>query len=182
MSMNIRQAALSFASFVIRMALVVIIVFAVIRFGKQAYDFGFKLFTFESMDEPPGRDIVVSIKPEDGTMDIAHMLEEKGLTADWKLFVLQSKLSEYDDPIKPGTYTLNTSMNVDSMLMVMENIEEEEPLEDMGTADELTEQPSNELGSSSEDDNFDIYGYNGDGTEGEVIEPEIVEDVGDGGE
>lgn len=180
--MNIRQLALSFASFVIRIALVIIIVFAVIRIGKQAYDFGYMLFTKESVDDPPGRDIVVTVGPEDGTVDIAKMLEEKGLTVDWKLFVLQSKLSDHDDPVVPGTYTLNTSMNADTMLMVLENIEAEEPVEDMGEADELTEQPINELGSSGQDENFDIYGYNGDGTEGEVIEPEIVEDTGDGGE
>ena len=47
--MNIRQAALSFASFVIRSALVIIIVLAIIRLGKQAYDFGFKLFTEEAV-------------------------------------------------------------------------------------------------------------------------------------
>ena len=177
--MNIRQMALSFASLVIRIALVVIIVFAIIRLGRQAYDFGYMLFTEEAVDEPPGRDIVVTVKPSDGTVDIAKMLEEKGLTVDWKLFVLQSKLSEYKDKIVPGTYTLNTSMNVDALLMVLENIESEEPVEDMGEADELVEQPVDDLGSSTEDDNFDIYGYNGDGTEGELIEPEIVEDVGD---
>ncbi len=180
--MNIKQAALSFASFVIRTALVIIIVFAIIRLGKQAYDFGFKLFTEEAVDEPPGRDVTVTIKADEGTIDIAKMLEEKGLTTDWKLFVLQSKLSEHDEPIVPGSYTLNTSMNADAILMVIENIEAEEPLEDMGEADELVEQPSDELGSSTADDNFDVYGYNGDGSEGEVIEPEIVEDVGTEGE
>ena len=92
--MKVREIALSFASLVIRLALVVIIVFAIIRFGKQAYEFGYKLFAVESVDEPPGRDIVVSVGPEDGMTDIAKMLEEKGLTGDWKLFFLQSKLSE----------------------------------------------------------------------------------------
>ncbi|HAG69474.1 MAG TPA: hypothetical protein DCL38_05825 [Lachnospiraceae bacterium] len=180
--MNIRQMALSLASLVIRVALVIIIVFAIIRLGRQAYDFGYMLFTEEAVDEPPGRDIVVSVKPDESTIDLAKTLEEKGLTADWKLFVLQSKLSEYKDPVVPGTYTLNTSMNVDSMLMVLENIEPEEPIEDMGEADELTERPLNDLGSSGSDENFDIYGYNGNGTEGEVIEPEIVEDVEPEGE
>ncbi|MBQ8970771.1 MAG: endolytic transglycosylase MltG [Lachnospiraceae bacterium] len=173
--MNVRQIALSFASLVIRLALVVIIVFAIIRFGKQAYEFGYKLFAVESVDEPPGRDIVVSVGPEDGMTDIAKMLEEKGLTGDWKLFFLQSKLSEYKEDIVPGTYTLNTSMNVDKMLMTLENIEDEDAEEDQGEADELTEQAIEE--GASGDDNFDIYGYNGDGSEGELIEPEIVEDV-----
>ncbi len=177
--MNVKQIALSFASLVIRAALIVIIVFAVIRFGKQAYEFGYKLFAVETVDEPPGRDIVVSIKDSDGDMDIARMLEEKGLTGDWKLFFLQSKLSEYREPIVPGTYTLNTSMNVDKMLMVMENIEDEEA-EEQGEPDELTEQAIPQENSNGE--NFDKYGYTGDGSEGELIEPEIVEDAGAEGE
>ncbi|MCR5789829.1 MAG: hypothetical protein K6G83_08070 [Lachnospiraceae bacterium] len=179
--MNIKQLALSFASLVIRLALMTIVVLAVIRLGKQAYDFGFKLFTEESMDEPPGRDIVVTVNADDGMLEISQMLEEKGLTSDWKLFFLQSKLSENKDPLKPGSYTLNTSMNADTMLMILEDIEPEEPIEDLGEgdADELTEQSLDDLGSSTEDDNFDIYGYNGDGSEGEIISPEIVEDEGE---
>ncbi len=178
--MNIRQMALSFASLVIRLALVILIVFAIIRLGKAAYDFGYRLLTEESVDEPPGRDIVVSVASGESIIDIAKMLEEKGLTNDWRLFFLQSKLSEYDGDTVPGTYTLNTSMNADAILKIIENAEDEDGT-DMGEndVDELVEGPATDTDVPGQGENFDIYGYNGDGSEGGVIEPEIVEDVED---
>ena len=65
-------------------------------------------------------------------MEIAEMLEEKGLIRDRFLFVLQLKVSGYSGKLKAGPYTLNTSMTAEEMLQVMSqedltDTEQEEP-------------------------------------------------------
>ena len=57
-------------------------------------------------------------------MDIARMLQERGLIEDEKLFVVQEFLSAYHNEILPGIYDLNTNMTAEQMLEVMSTPEE----------------------------------------------------------
>ena len=52
--------------------------------------------------------------------------EGEGLVRDEKLFFAQLKLSAYSGKLKPGIYTLNTSMVTRDMLVVMAAEEEED--------------------------------------------------------
>ena len=58
--------------------------------------------------------------------DIGSMLEDKGLIRDGKLFAVQLKLSAYSKKIKPGVYTLNTSMTAKEMMEVMSPVPEKD--------------------------------------------------------
>ncbi|MCR5107082.1 MAG: endolytic transglycosylase MltG [Lachnospiraceae bacterium] len=173
--MKASELAASFIGFVIRVAIVIIAALFIYRGAKTAYDFGYRIFTEETVDEAPGRDVIVSISASEGLKDIAKMLEEKGLCKDWLLFFIQAKLSEYKDAFVPGTYTLNTSMTTDAMLMVMENIQAEVPEGE----EEIEASEADELSESSLDN---ILGNEGDvylGTEEESYEGEGTENAGE---
>ncbi len=139
--MNIKSIALIFMSFIVRASILAIAILVVFKTGQKAYDFGFRIFTEEAMSPEPGRDVAVTIVQGDSTTDVGKMLEEKGLIRDYKLFVVQKKCSVYDDDIKPGFYTLNTSMTADDMFAVIagrkdaEGEEDEEAMEDEGGID-----------------------------------------------
>lgn len=124
--MNIKSIALGFMSFVVRAAILAVIILVVVRAGQEAYDFGFRIFTEEPMSPAPGREVAVTIVQGDSTMDVAKMFEEKGLIRDYKLFYVQKKCSVYDADIKPGFYTLNTSMTADDMFAVIAGRKDEE--------------------------------------------------------
>ena len=117
--MNIKNLALGFMGFIIRASILAIAILVIFRTGQKAYDFGFRIFTEEEMSPAPGRDVAVTIVQGDSTMDVGKMLEEKGLIRDYKLFYVQKKCSVYDDDIKPGFYTLNTSMTAEDMFAII---------------------------------------------------------------
>ena len=61
-------------------------------------------------------------------MDIAELLENRGLVEDKMLFYLQERFSEYHGLIAPGTYELSPSQTADEMIAIMcaSSIESEE--------------------------------------------------------
>lgn len=124
--MKVRDIALGLIGFVVRGVILVLMILAVYRAGQKAYDFGFRIFTEEPMTPEPGRDVAITISQGDSTKDIGDMLEEKGLIRDSLLFVIQKKCSVYDGDIKPGFYTLNTSMTADDMFAIIAGKEGEE--------------------------------------------------------
>ncbi len=101
---------------------VVVLAFAVMLIFKgitKAYDFGYRVFADEPMSANNGRTITVGIAEDASVKDIATMLEDKGLIADSKLFVVQELLSAYHDRIQPGMYDLSTDMKAAEMLQIM---------------------------------------------------------------
>ena len=124
--MNIKNLALGFMGFIVRASNLAIAILVIFRTGQKAYEFGFRIFTEEAMSPAPGRDVAVTIVQGDSTMDVGKMLEEKGLIRDYKLFFVQKKCSVYDDDIKPGFYTLNTSMTAEDMFAIIAGRKETE--------------------------------------------------------
>ena len=118
-SKNIRQIIVSFTGTIVRLAVLAVCVLVIYKAGKYAYDFGFRIFTEEAMAPIPGRDVAITIVQGDSLMDTCNMLEEKGLVRDAKLTWIQKKVSVYDNDIKPGFYTLNTSMTAEEMFAII---------------------------------------------------------------
>lgn len=127
--MNIKSIALIFMSIIVRASILAVAILAVFKTGEKAYDFGFRIFTEEAVSPAPGRDVAVTIVKGDSTTDVGKMLEEKGLIRDYKLFIVQKKCSVYDDDIKPGFYTLNTSMTAEDMFAIIAGRKDEEGVE-----------------------------------------------------
>ena len=112
--------------------LFVIAVYGLYELGLKSYNYGYRIFAEPPMSVGEGKDRLVQVKDSMSEMEIAEMLEEKGLIRDRFLFVLQLKVSGYSGKLKAGPYTLNTSMTAEEMLQVMSqedltDTEQEEP-------------------------------------------------------
>ena len=192
--MNIKSIALGFMSFVVRAAILAVAILVIVKAGEEAYDFGFRIFTEEAMSPAPGREVAVTIVQGDSTMDVAKMFEEKGLIRDYKLFYVQKKCSVYDADIKPGFYTLNTSMTADDMFAIIagrkdEEGEEGEEAEDTDELemDVMPAEPGTEGESALDKVSGDWEGNEGDDEEvhdpyEEGSETEAAGEEGGGGE
>lgn len=117
--MNTKKAALTVLSITLKIVVFAVVILAIFRLGGMAFDYGHSVFQEEAMDAPPGRTITVTLEDGASIGEIAKLLEEKGLVEDWKLFVIQVKVSKYSKTMQPGTYTLNTSMLPREMMAVM---------------------------------------------------------------
>ena len=112
--------------------LFVIAVYGLYELGLKSYNYGYRIFAEPPMSAGEGKDRLVQVKDSMSEMEIAEMLEEKGLIRDRFLFVLQLKVSGYSGKLIAGPYTLNTSMTAEEMLQVMSqedltDTEQEEP-------------------------------------------------------
>ena len=117
--MDINKALFSFIKIAFLVMVILLVVYATIHLSKTGYEYGYRLYTETAVDEAPGEDVLVQIKPDMSNKQIAQMLQEKGLVRDSKLFYLQLKLSAYSHSIEPGVYTLNTSMTPKELMMAM---------------------------------------------------------------
>lgn len=107
-------------NFIIRAAIVVVVIYAVKQVCIQAYDYGYRIYSEPPMaEEDEGVDVVITIPMGSSVADIAKILKENELIRDEKLFYLQELLSDYHGKIEPGTYALNTAMNAEQMLAAM---------------------------------------------------------------
>ena len=105
----------------------VVFAFLLSRLGEYSFDFGYRVFTEKAMTtEENAKDKVVRITSDMGAKEIGDLLESKELIRDSNLFVVQLMLSAYKDDMKPGTYTLSTSMTAKEMMQVISAEEEEE--------------------------------------------------------
>ena len=97
----------------------VLAVFGIGWAGKQAYQFGYRVFHEETMEKAPGTDKSVTFRQDMSEFDLAKKLEQKRLVQDAKLFYVQLELSKYRGKLQPGTYTLNTSMEAEEMISIL---------------------------------------------------------------
>lgn len=114
-----KQVAGAIFGTMIKVVAVAVIIMFVYRYSVAAYDLGFRIFGEEPVSGEPGTDISVTVTSDQSIKEIAEMLEKKGLIRDAGLFVIQEKLSSYEEGIRPGTYTLNTSMTPEEMIGIM---------------------------------------------------------------
>jgi UPF0755 protein len=98
---------------------VVVIAMYVYQMVISAYAFGYRVFAEEPMSRSGGRTITIAVAEDYTVRGLAEMLVDRGLIRDADLFVVQERLSEYHEQIKPGIYDLNTTMNAYEMMAVM---------------------------------------------------------------
>lgn len=122
------RIVLSVVSSILGISIMILIVIVVLRAGKTAYDLGYRIFTEPAMEEAPGQDMTVQVKKGMSSLELGNLLEEKKLVDNGMLFMIQLKVLGYDDKLKEGSYTLNTSQTAREMMQVIsdEDIEEVE--------------------------------------------------------
>ena len=117
-------------SAIVKIAIAIWIVNFLYTKTVAAYDFGYRVFTEAPISPAPGRDVVISYTEGKSFKALAKNLEEKGLVRDYKLAMVQMYVSVYKDKIKPGAYTLNTSMTTEEMMKAMSSEADDEEEEE----------------------------------------------------
>lgn len=117
--MSARKVVMRIVNISFSVLVVVLVIFVLFKAGEYAYDFGYRVYTEKPMQSAPGQDIVVEVEQGMSASDLGKMLEEKKLVRDDKLFAVQLKISAHSKDIKPGIYTLNTSMTSEEMMEIM---------------------------------------------------------------
>ncbi len=149
--MNINRALFTFIKIAFSVMVVLLIVYGAVNLCRVGYDYGYRLFTEPAVDEAPGVDMMVQVKADMSASDIARTLEEKGLVRDSSLFYIQMKLSSFDKKIKPGVYTLNTSMKPKELMAAMVPREETESTEDTENTKKAAEDETEDTQDAKEE-------------------------------
>ncbi len=117
--MNAKKAAIAIISNSIRIIILAVVIIIICQLSSKAYDYGYRVFAEQPMTQGDGQDVMVTIPMGTSVMETGQILENNSLINDKKLFYIQEKLSAYRGKLKPGTYTLNTSMTAEEMMAVM---------------------------------------------------------------
>ena len=117
--MSISKIVMRLVSISFHVLLFLVIVYGLYQLGLRSYDYGYRIFTESAVTSGEGRDRLVQVKSSMDALDLAAVLEEKGLIRDKWLFFIKLNLSEYKNAMKPGRYMLNTSMTAREMMQVM---------------------------------------------------------------
>ena len=124
--MKSSKMALGILSSVLSILMFVLILFVVLRAGTAAYDFGYRIVTEPAVAKEPGRDVSVRLQDGMSQKGLGSLLEEKGLVENGLLFAIQFRLSSYDNKVKSGKYTLNTSQTSEEIIQFLAGEEVEE--------------------------------------------------------
>ena len=117
---------LSLGLFLLRLALLILVVVGIFKVGEYAYTYCYSVVSDTAAEEEPGRDVSVSVTSDMSAGKVAKLLERKGLVKSADVFKIQMKVTGYEDKIQPGKYVLNTSMRPREMLKILAGEEAEE--------------------------------------------------------
>lgn len=117
---------LSLGLFLLRLALLILVVVGIFKVGEYAYTYCYSVVSDTAAEEEPGRDVSVSVTSDMSAGKVAELLERKGLVKSADVFKIQMKVTGYEDKIQPGKYVLNTSMRPREMLKILAGEETEE--------------------------------------------------------
>lgn len=124
---KITKTIISVSMKLIVCAVVILLLYEAIVRG---YQFGHSLFYDTAAAEPPGTEMRVTIGEDKDLANLAAALEESGLIKDRYAFIIQSIFYGYGtskNPVKEGTYLLNSSMTAKELIITLrDGVTEEE--------------------------------------------------------
>jgi UPF0755 protein len=126
--MNAKEFLGAISSTIIRIAVAALVIMVVFRLAIYAYDFGFQIFADQPVSSGDGRTVSVVVSDDLSDMELAKLLEQKGLVKDANVFFVQLKLS--DDDVVSGVYELNTAMTASEMLSAMSDSDDSDEEEE----------------------------------------------------
>lgn len=106
-----------------------VVVISTIKLSQYGYNFCYQLFGSVAVDkEDEGHEIEFLIQTGDSTKDVASKLKREGVIVDRYSFYCKSVLSKSN--IQPGTYTLRSDMDYDTILKIITRYRETEEIVD----------------------------------------------------
>lgn len=123
--MNIKEIIGSVFSIAAKVILLTLAAMFIVKYAKEAYTLGYRVFTEPPVSMGEGRVIQVTIGEDYSVYEVGQKLEEAGLIRDAKVFFLQELASESHGKLKPGKFDLNTNMTAEEMIKVMAGVADE---------------------------------------------------------
>lgn len=123
--MNAKQFLGAISAMILKIALAVVIIVVVFRLAVSAYDFGYQVFADIPVSSGEGRIVNVVVSEGQSSLELAKLLEQKGLINNAYVFYIQERISDYKDMIQPGVYELSTAMNSEEMLEALCSVDED---------------------------------------------------------
>lgn len=102
----------------------VIILIVLVQAFYFAYQFSYDVFSDTVYNLNDNRDIAITVDSGASSMEVAALLEEKGVVEDKYVAFVRAKLTKA--AVMPGTYVLQPSMTLDEIYEVLGNTEKEE--------------------------------------------------------
>lgn len=124
--MNLKQLFGAMSATIFKICITVVVVLVVFYLSVSAYDFGYAVFADTPLSTGEAVPVSVVITEDKDTMEVAKLLESKGIIADAKIFYVQEMLSDSTGGIQPGVYELSSTMNSAEILAVITAEMEEE--------------------------------------------------------
>ena len=117
--MSGRSIGLGLLDTVVKGMLVAFAIIMISKYAALAYNYGYNIYNQTPVSQYDTRVVLVSVTESMSVMDIAELLENRGLVQDKYLFWLQERFSEYHGMIAPGTYDLSPSQTADEIIGIM---------------------------------------------------------------
>lgn len=96
------------------------IIFILFHACRAFYNFGYEIYGPVVVEEAPGTDKEFSVSKGESMHKVADTLYNKGLIAKKYSFYVRTRLMDKDEiKLKPGIYTLNTSMGYEEILDIL---------------------------------------------------------------
>lgn len=95
----------------------ILVVILIVNVSKAAYNFTYQLYGPDTVDDPPGREIIIQIKKGESSMDVASKLEMNRAIENKYSFYVKTKLQK--STIMPGTYVISSAMTYDEILDII---------------------------------------------------------------
>lgn len=111
---------------ILKLLILILVVAALVSVGKKAYSFGYRVFAEDTVSDPPGKKVAVTIEDDISVTELSELLKSKRLIKDEKVFWVQYQLSEYKGKLKGGSYILNNSWTSEEMLAELSGEDETE--------------------------------------------------------
>lgn len=111
---------------ILKLLILVLVVAALVSVGRKAYSFGYRVFAEDTVSDPPGKKVAVTIEDDISVTELSELLKSKRLIKDEKVFWVQYQLSEYKGKLKGGSYILNNSWTSEEMLAELSGEDETE--------------------------------------------------------
>ncbi len=115
--MNLKNASKGILSVSIKMIVYIVIIVCTYELAMFGFGVGEKIFTDEGYKEEPGKNISVTVTDDMSSMEVANLLEDKGIIENKYIFYIQSFL--YEAEFKQGKYKLNTSSSPEDIVKTL---------------------------------------------------------------
>jgi cell division protein YceG involved in septum cleavage len=93
---------------------------------RYVYNFSYQIFSNQTVEAPPGHDVVLRVTPADTKWTVAGKLEASNVVSNKYSFYIRAVLKSYK--LLPGNYNVNTSMNFGEIIDAIDatSVESEE--------------------------------------------------------